>query len=130
VARTSVRTAMICRPAVVHRTPRSMASSEISLSKVRKARSRGKLWTSLPPGPLLHRAPPLGPAPNVRPQQPSPACGRPRRVRVGEGLAVSARRKQRLTPGFAVPSPLGEGRYQLPPRCVLQGLEPNKGGTA
>jgi outer membrane protein, multidrug efflux system len=37
--------------------------------------------------------------------------------RVGEGFADFARRKQPLTPGFAVPSPLGEGRYQLGPRC-------------
>jgi len=29
-----------------------------------------------------------------------------------KGLADFARRKQPLTPGFAVPSPLGEGRYQ------------------
>jgi hypothetical protein len=29
-----------------------------------------------------------------------------------KGLADFARRKQLLTPGFAVPSPLGEGRYQ------------------
>ena len=34
---------------------------------------------------------------------------------VGEGLADFGRRKQPLTPGFAVPSPLGEGRYQLRP---------------
>src|SRR5262249_48265191 len=32
--------------------------------------------------------------------------------RVGEGSADLARRKQPLTPGFAVHSPLGEGRYQ------------------
>jgi len=31
---------------------------------------------------------------------------------VGEGFAVAGR-KQPLTPGFAVPSPLGEGGYQL-----------------
>ena len=35
------------------------------------------------------------------------------REAVGEGLADFGRRKQPLTPGFAVPSPLGEGRYQL-----------------
>jgi hypothetical protein len=35
--------------------------------------------------------------------------------RVGEGFADLARRKQALTPGFAVPSPPGEGRYQLRP---------------
>jgi hypothetical protein len=39
------------------------------------------------------------------------------REAVGEGFAHFARRKQPLTPGFAVPSPLGEGRYQLRPRC-------------
>ena len=37
------------------------------------------------------------------------------REAVGEGLADFGRRKQPLTPGFAVPSPLGEGRYQLRP---------------
>ena len=42
-----MRTAVICRPAVVHRTARSMASSEISPSKARKARPGGKLWTPL-----------------------------------------------------------------------------------
>ena len=31
--------------------------------------------------------------------------------RVGEGFADLAPSKQPLTPGFAVPSPLGEGRY-------------------
>jgi hypothetical protein len=36
--------------------------------------------------------------------------GGPRRGGVGEGFADFARRKQPLTPGFAVPSPLGEGR--------------------
>ena len=40
-----------------------------------------------------------------------PACG------MGEGFADLARRKQPLTPGFAVPSPLGEGRYQLRRCC-------------
>jgi len=35
------------------------------------------------------------------------------REAVGEGFAGFARRTQPLTPGFAVPSPLGEGRYQL-----------------
>jgi tRNA (cmo5U34)-methyltransferase len=39
------------------------------------------------------------------------------REAVGEGLGDFARRKQPLTPGFAVPSPLGEGRYPLRPRC-------------
>ena len=34
------------------------------------------------------------------------------REAVGEGFADLERRKQPLTPGFAVPSPLGEGRYQ------------------
>ena len=37
---------MICPPALVPPTASSMASSEISSSKVGKARSRGKLWTS------------------------------------------------------------------------------------
>jgi hypothetical protein len=37
--------------------------------------------------------------------------------RVGEGLADLHEEKQPLTPGFAVPSRLGEGRYQLWPRC-------------
>ena len=36
---------------------------------------------------------------------------------MGEGFADLARSKQPLTPVFAVPSPLGEGRYQLRPRC-------------
>jgi len=36
--------------------------------------------------------------------------------RGGRGFADFARRKQPLTPGLAVPSPLGEGRYQLRPR--------------
>jgi hypothetical protein len=35
------------------------------------------------------------------------------REAVGEGFAGLARKKQPLTSGFAVPSPLGEGRYQL-----------------
>jgi len=39
------------------------------------------------------------------------------REAVGEGFADLPRSKQALTPGFAVPSPLGEGRYQLRPRC-------------
>jgi len=37
------------------------------------------------------------------------------REAVGEGFAESPRRKQPPTPGFAVPSPLGEGRYQPRP---------------
>jgi hypothetical protein len=40
-----------------------------------------------------------------------PACG------MGEGFADFEQRKQPLTLGFAVPSPLGEGRYQQRPRC-------------
>jgi hypothetical protein len=39
------------------------------------------------------------------------------REAVGEGFADFAPRKQPLTPGFAVPSPPGEGCYQLWPRC-------------
>ena len=39
------------------------------------------------------------------------------REAVGEGLADSKGTKQPLSPGFAVPSPLGEGRYQLRPGC-------------
>jgi len=35
------------------------------------------------------------------------------REAVGEGSADGDGRKQPLTPGFAVPSPLGEGCYQL-----------------
>jgi hypothetical protein len=35
---------------------------------------------------------------------------------VGEEFADFARRKQPLTPGCAVPAPLGEGRYQMRPR--------------
>ena len=46
MARAAVRIAVIHRPALVQPTARSIASSEISLSKVKKARSRGKLWTS------------------------------------------------------------------------------------
>jgi len=46
-----------------------------------------------------------------RRQRGDPACG------MGEGFADFARRKQPLTPGFAAPSPLGEGRYQLRLRC-------------
>ena len=38
------------------------------------------------------------------------------REAVGEGFAGFARRKQPLTPGFAVPSPPGEGCYPLPSR--------------
>ena len=34
------------------------------------------------------------------------------REAVGEGFAAYTRRQQPLTPGFAVPSPLGEGCYQ------------------
>jgi len=40
------------------------------------------------------------------------------REAVGEGFADLPLSKQPLTPGFAVPSPLGEGRYQLRPRWV------------
>ena len=39
--------------------------------------------------------------------------GGPVSRRVGEGVVDGAQRKQPLTPGFAGPSPLGEGRYQL-----------------
>jgi hypothetical protein len=39
------------------------------------------------------------------------------REAVGEGFVAYTRRKQPLTPGFAVPSPLGEGCYQLRTRC-------------
>ena len=39
------------------------------------------------------------------------------RAAVGEGSGDFGRRKQPLTPGFAVPSPLGEGCYQLRPHC-------------
>jgi len=35
------------------------------------------------------------------------------REAVGEGFADRDGRKQPLTPGFAVPSPLGEGCYQV-----------------
>jgi len=35
------------------------------------------------------------------------------REAVGEGLADGDARKQPLTPGFALPSPLGEGCYQV-----------------
>ena len=46
---------------------------------------------------------------------PHPRAGeRGDREAVGEGF-VDWREKQPLTPGFAVPSPLGEGRYQLRP---------------
>ena len=40
-----------------------------------------------------------------------PACG------MGEGVADLARREQPLTPGFALPSPLGEGFYQVRAGC-------------
>src|SRR5215469_7619349 len=36
---------------------------------------------------------------------------------MGERFADFAPRKQPLTPGSVVPSPLGEGRYQLRSRC-------------
>jgi hypothetical protein len=39
------------------------------------------------------------------------------REAVGEGFADCARSKQPLNPGFAVPSRLRDGRYQLRPRC-------------
>ncbi len=39
------------------------------------------------------------------------------REAVGEGFAAYTGRKQPLTPGFAVPSPLGEGCYQLRTCC-------------
>src|SRR6516162_3462848 len=47
---------------------------------------------------------------------PRPLAGEGDRDAVGEGLADLAGRKQPLTPGCAVPSPLGAGRYQLRPR--------------
>ena len=37
------------------------------------------------------------------------------RAAVGEGFGILNAKKQPLTPGFAVPSPLGEGSYQLRP---------------
>src|SRR6516165_4300546 len=46
---------------------------------------------------------------------PRPLAGKGGPRSVGEGLADFGRRKQPLTPGFAVPSPLGGGRYQLRP---------------
>jgi hypothetical protein len=39
---------------------------------------------------------------------------------MGEGFAAYTRRKQPLTPGFAVPSHLGEGCYQVRTRCKCQ----------
>jgi len=49
------------------------------------------------------------------------------REAVGEGFAESPRRKQPPTPGFAVPSPLGEGRYQPRPHCECK-LENSRAG--
>ena len=51
------------------------------------------------------------------PRSPRRQRGGPRRVGVGEEFADWVRRKRPLTPGFAIPSPLGEGRYQPRPHC-------------
>ena len=50
------------------------------------------------------------------------------REAVGEGFADLERRKQPLTPGFAVPSPLGEGRYQPRPHCECKCRKLEGGG--
>jgi len=50
------------------------------------------------------------------------------REAVGEGVVDCAPRKQPLTPGFAGPSPLGEGRYQL--RCQVNPNVENSRGRA
>ena len=52
------------------------------------------------------------------------------REAVGKGFTDFGRRKQPLTPGFAVPSHLGEGRYQLRARCESKCTNSRGGASA
>ena len=47
---------------------------------------------------------------------------------MGEGFGDLAPRTQPLTPGFAVPSPLGEGRYRVP--AINLNVEIRRAGQA
>jgi hypothetical protein len=59
---------------------------------------------------------------------PRPLAGEGDRVTVGEGIADPARKKQPLTPGFAVPSPLEPLERELfnrgPSESKLQTRDP------